>query len=150
MLCVDYLPRPTQDWYRVYWPLLSLELGNQCYILTGENFSYIASYLSTSWPQQFLLWRAVGQSHAQGNTAVDGLVSSPDPSHYAGGGVWERDYGWPAEHRSRDSETTPPGSCNQQPHPPPYTPCDGERVLEIDRPHLPAAVSNLVELIHTV
>ena len=36
-VCVDYLPRPTQDWYRVYWPPLSLELGNQCYTSTGEE-----------------------------------------------------------------------------------------------------------------
>ena len=56
---------------------------------------------------------------------------------------------WMTEHRSRDTETTPPESRDQQPLPPAYSPCEGESVLEIVRPGLPASISNMVELIHT-
>ena len=55
---------------------------------------------------------------------------------------------WMTEYRSRDSETTPPTSKPVNP-PSGYVPCEGESVLEIDRSHIPASVTNLVEIIHT-
>ena len=48
---------------------------------------------------------------------------------------------WMAECRSHDQETTPPV--------PPYTPCEEEEVLDIDRTPAPSSITNLVELIHT-
>ena len=51
---------------------------------------------------------------------------------------------WMVECRSHDQETTPPAS-----HDPPYTPCEGEEVLDIDRTPAPSSVTSLVELIHT-
>lgn len=37
---------PTQVLYRVYWPLHSLELGKQCYILTGEKQFFLRKVYS--------------------------------------------------------------------------------------------------------
>ena len=60
---------------------------------------------------------------------------------------------WIAEHVSHahDQATThPDASRDQQPHPLPYCPQEGETVLVIDRDQPSTSVTNLVEFIHTV